>query len=178
MKHSIFVYPKIGICSHRIHKRNNSRNSLMFVLHLKNRNNAFQMLHYNLSFEQEKLFILNASLGSQLWQATHSLLPTSWRTLKGFIKPPNEEQISWANMWNWETYQNTWIEYIPSEIVTGSIKACWDRGASKAGTILTIFNLPLCEVMEFNLFLASVLTSLLHATFRAILSKCINRSSR
>jgi hypothetical protein len=33
-------------------------------------------------------------------------------------------------------------------------------------------------VMEFNLFLASVLTSLLHATFRAILSKCINRSSR
>jgi hypothetical protein len=30
--------------------------------------------------------------------------------------------------------QNTWIEYIPSEIVTGSMKACWDRGASKAGT--------------------------------------------
>ncbi len=52
MKHSSFVYPKIGICSHRILKRNN-------------RNNAFQMLHYNLSFEQQKLFILNASLGFQ-----------------------------------------------------------------------------------------------------------------
>jgi hypothetical protein len=56
------VYPKIGICSHTILKRNNSRNALMFVLYLKNRNNAFQMLHYNLSFEQQKLFILNASL--------------------------------------------------------------------------------------------------------------------
>jgi len=70
------------------------------------------------------------------------------------------------------------IEYIPSKIVRGSIKAYWDRGASKAGTILTIFNLPLHEVMEFNFFLGSILTSLLHATFKEILSKCNNKSSR